>query len=345
MKRSAFIDGIKLLASQLIVLHHLSRYAPMSPWLADAYPRLLGFIQEEGRLAVQPFLVIGGYLAARALSKRSSHPPLSLIWQRYVRLAPPLLVALGLVMGATLLVGDTLAEEDWLSPLPTLGQLLAQVFLLQDVLEIPSISAGAWYVAIDLQLYALVVLLAQWRGRGGTPLAQSHVPAIMAIATIASIHIFSRDADLDAWAIYFLPAYGLGVLVAWSRESPAAMRWLLVTAGLLVVDWLVDPRVRPLLAVATAAALLVVSRRPWVALREPLRRLVTYGSDLSYSIFVCHFAVIILASGLWMRLELEGLEWAIGFTLLAWAGSLLVGAGVHALIERAGAMKRRVALE
>jgi peptidoglycan/LPS O-acetylase OafA/YrhL len=230
--------------------------------------------------------------------------------------------------------------------LPTLGQLLAQMFLLQDVLEIPSISAGAWYVAIDLQLYALLVLFVHWRGRvAGTPLAQSHVPALVAIATIASIHVFSRDADLDAWAIYFLPAYGLGALVAWSRQSPAAIGWLLLTAGLLVADWLVDPRVRPLLALATAAALFVVPRRPWAGLRQPLRRLVTYGSDLSYSIFVCHFAVIVLASGLWMRFELEGLAWAIGFTLLAWAGSLLAGAGVHACIERAGSMKRRIVHE
>lgn len=336
MKQSALIDSIKLLASQLIVLHHLSLYAPMADWLAAASPTLVGFIQQEGRLAVQPFLVIGGYLAAMTLSKRSSYPLGPLIWQRYVRLAPPLLIALVLVIFSTLLVGDALAQADWLSPLPTLGQFVAHMFLLQDVLGIPSLSAGAWYVAIDLQLFGLFLLFAHWNGRTGKPLAQSRVPAMVAIATVASIHFFSRNAALDVWAIYFLSAYGLGALVAWSKLNPAARPWLLLAAVLLLLDWAFDPRIRPLLALLTATALLFFSHHPWAGIKEPLRRLVRYGSDISYSVFVCHFAVIVFVSGLWKRWGLEGLEWAMVFMLIAWLGSLLVGAGVQSLIDRAG---------
>ena len=345
MKRSLVIDGIKLLASQLIVLHHLSLYAPMADALADEWPALVRFIREHGRLAVQPFLVIGGYLAAQALGKRSRFAPVPLVWQRYVRLAPPLLVALLLVVLSTVLFRDALAQETWLSPLPTLVQFVAQMFFLQDVLGIPSISAGAWYVAIDLQLFALFVLFAHANARlTGRPLAQSPVPAVVAAATVASIHFFSRSAALDAWAIYFLSAYGLGALVAWSQLEPANRPWLALAVFSLAVDWATDPRVRPPIALATAATLLVLSHRPWHAVKAPLRRLVGLGSDISYSVFVCHFAVIIVASGLWMRLELDGLGWATAFTLMAWLASLAVGAAVHVLLDRAWSMKQRVAL-
>lgn len=345
MTRSLLIDGIKLLASQLIVLHHLSLYAPMADALAATWPGLVGFIREHGRLAVQPFLVIGGYLAAQALSKRSHVAPGVMIWQRYVRLAPPLLVALVLVVFSTVLLGDALAQEDWLSPLPTLGQFVAQMFLLQDVLGIPSMSAGAWYVAIDLQLFALFVLFAHANAKAaGKPLAQSPVPVVVALATVASIHFFSRNPALDAWAIYFLSAYGLGALVAWSQLNAANRPWLVLAALCLVVDWAFDPRVRPPIALVTAATLLVLPLRPWNAVKAPLRRLVNRGSDISYSVFVCHFAVIIVASGIWNRLELEGFAWAASFTLMAWLGSLIVGAAVHSLVDRAGSMKRRLAL-
>lgn len=342
MKRSLRIDAIKLVASQLIVLHHLSLYAPMADWLAAAWPGLVGFVQQHGRLAVQPFLVIGGYLAAQTLGKHSRIALGALVWQRYLRLAPPLWVALALVVLSTWLVADALPNEDWLSALPSPGALLVQALLLQDVLGVPSISAGAWYVAIDLQLFAVFAWLAQWSARTGRPLAQSPLPAAVAVATVASIHFFSRNAALDVWAIYFFPAYGLGALVAWSRSNPLVRPWLLLTASFLVVDWAFDPRIRPLVALATAAALLCVPQGRASGAMAWLRRLVSRGSDISYGVFVCHFAVIVLVSGLWNRLGLQGLGWASGFMLVAWAGSVLVGAAVQAFVERAGLMNWRL---
>ena len=136
MNRSALIDGIKALASQLIVLHHLSLYAPMTDWIADAWPRLVAFLYDDGRYAVQPFLVIGGFLTAQSLGKRRGLAPVPLIWQRYLRLVPQFLVALALVVAATRWLGQELAQQDWVSPLPSVGQFLAHLFFLQDVLGV-----------------------------------------------------------------------------------------------------------------------------------------------------------------------------------------------------------------
>ena len=127
----------------------------------------------HGRLAVQPFLVIGGFLTALSLQGRAGHATGPLIWQRYLRLAPQFVVALVLVVLATLLVGGALAHEDWVSPLPSVGEFLAHAFLLHDLLGVPALSAGAWYVAIDFQLFVLLVLLARTMGSAGPSLAAS----------------------------------------------------------------------------------------------------------------------------------------------------------------------------
>lgn len=334
MKRSALIDTIKVVASQLIVLHHLSLYAPMTDWIAAAWPRWVRFLCEDGRYAVQPFLVIGGYLTAQSLGKRRGQAPMPLIWRRYLRLAPQLLVALVLVVFATWWLGQELAREDWLSPLPSMGQFLAHLFFLQDVLRVPSLSAGAWYVAIDLQLFALFAVLAQVCTRATTALADSFAPPLVAVATVMSIEVFSRQPAFDVWALYFLSAYGLGALAAWSRGSArAAVCWWL-TAALLTLDWLQDPRARPILALATALALYVGAQLTWRSALGPVRRWVEHLSDVSYSVFVCHFAVIIVVSGWWERLDLAGLGQAWLWTALAWAAVIALGTGVQRLCDR-----------
>ena len=92
--RSTLIDTLKILASQLIVLHHLSVYSPMAKVLGVSNPSLLGVLGDEGRLVVQCFLVIAGFLAAQgSLSGRQLSLPQA-IWGRYLRLAPQFAVAL-----------------------------------------------------------------------------------------------------------------------------------------------------------------------------------------------------------------------------------------------------------
>jgi peptidoglycan/LPS O-acetylase OafA/YrhL len=75
--RSLLIDGLKVVASQLIVLHHIVRYEPMADVLV--WPPARAFLIDEARVVVQIFLVIGGFLAARGLSRRTDSLPTSLL--------------------------------------------------------------------------------------------------------------------------------------------------------------------------------------------------------------------------------------------------------------------------
>ena len=69
VSRFPLIDAVKAIASQLIVLHHLAFYGPMSDYAQEISPELISWLSQHARIAVQAFLVMGGFLAAQALAK------------------------------------------------------------------------------------------------------------------------------------------------------------------------------------------------------------------------------------------------------------------------------------
>jgi hypothetical protein len=70
-RRLPLIDLLKVIASQLVVLHHLAFYGPMSDHAVPLMPGLIHWLADPARMVVQVFLVVGGYLAA--LSLASAH--------------------------------------------------------------------------------------------------------------------------------------------------------------------------------------------------------------------------------------------------------------------------------
>lgn len=94
-----FIDALRALASQLIVLHHLASYGPMCGYAEPLAPGLIVWLQRDARIAVQVFFVVGGFLAAKSLAPGgvlTTTAPLSLLWRRYLKLALPYLAAVAL---------------------------------------------------------------------------------------------------------------------------------------------------------------------------------------------------------------------------------------------------------
>lgn len=82
----AVLDLLKAGASQLIVLHHLAFYGPMADHARAIAPALIEWLDSHGRIAVQIFLVIGGFLAAKILLPQGLpdvDDPLRLILRRF----------------------------------------------------------------------------------------------------------------------------------------------------------------------------------------------------------------------------------------------------------------------
>ena len=333
-------------ASQLIVWHHLVHYGPLAPQVERLAPDLLRWLNTRALMAVQVFLVIAGFLAARSLWPRPDAPRVTLhawpqrVWQRYRRLAPPYLAALLAAMLCAALARALMSDADTPAT-PTLPQALAHALMLQDVLDQPALSAGVWYVAMDLQLFALLALLATLNTK------DPHRPLALALlvgAALASLCMFNLDSNGDIWAPYFFGAYALGVLAAWGTGSSLpggrAGATLLISA-LLAVALAIQWRDRIALAGLTALVLLWQPGR-WALARSRLDPLVQWLAKVSYAVFLLHYPVSMAVNATVMQLWPSYVPAHVAGLVVSWALSLACGWLLWYCIEAHG-NKPRVA--
>ena len=270
---------------------------------------------EYGRYAVQIFLVMGGYLAAQSLTRagdlKNPQTVLKTIFNRYLRLFAPYVVAL-LVTIACAWVARFWVQDEFVGESETLGQFLAHLFFLQGILGLDSISAGVWYVAIDWQLYAILAIMLSM-----FPSLRSLIWMLLPLC-VASLLYFNRDGLYENYFIYFIGAYGLGVLAQLCKNYPdqsvnRSAKILMLTIGLVIIIssfqqfWL-----RNILAYIVAIALILfgdwaykdqkqIHQRPQH--QSKVHKLVNgilWGSRRSYCAFLIHFSFVLLANTLYI---------------------------------------------
>lgn len=281
----SLVNLIKAVASQIILWHHFALYGPMSDTVNPQLGVLADWLLDYGPLAVQAFLVVGGFLAAQSLAQRKV--PLTLLklpqhlFQRYLRLAIPMVIALIMAIAASALA-RALIDHPTISDAPTLSQVVAHLFLLQDITDHEPLSAGVWYVAIDFQLFGLFSLMAVAGIR--------HALVLCTGLMLLSLFWFNLNTELDIWAVYFFGAYGLGVLASFAARDERRAWWLIAMTGILSVALLFDWRSRILVAglvalglAATGGQLTWRLARHWVVNRL---------ADISYAVFLVHYPVL-----------------------------------------------------
>lgn len=330
-----FFDLMKAIACNLIVLHHLAFYGPMSDHVRPIMPEMIEWLEEHARIAVQAFLAIGGFLAAKSLSKALSGPtqPMHAIRRRFVKLAPPFIVAMLIAIAASALASQWMTHDSISAP-PTLAQIGAHALLLHGVLGVESLSAGAWYVAIDFQLYALLTLILWLAGRTGG--YRWLAPTLVAAGTAVSLLVFNLNPELDNWAPYFFGSYGLGALAWWASErkrdttSAALLTAVVVLLGVVALG--VEFRSRIAVALATSVAMIGVCRG---MLRVPGQDLAITGflGRISYAVFLVHFPVSLVVNAAFTRFAPAQADVQVAGMLFAWMASIAAGAAFHRWIE------------
>lgn len=335
--RMPLIDAFKAIASQIILLHHLSSYGPMAVTARDTLPVSMGWLFDYGRMAVQVFLVIAGFLAARGLSadgQALTRNPLPLIWKRYLRLVVPFMAALGLAIVCSALA-DQWMSDDAIPDRATLGQWLAHATLLHGVLGVDALSAGVWYVAIDFQLFALMALLL-WLGR-----TSGLAPLLVLTVGTASLFWFNRDADWDNYALYFFGSYSLGAAAWWASNRQRLAVWLGVIATVGIAALVLDFRLRIALALVVALAL-GFSRRTGLLTRWPTSPALDFLGQVSYSVFLVHFPILLVTNGLYTLFDFDSTESALFGLLGTWALSIGAGTLFYRWVESPAASQRLI---
>jgi peptidoglycan/LPS O-acetylase OafA/YrhL len=335
-RRLPFIDAVKGIACLVIVMHHLAVYGPMSEVIGAVYPQLIDTLVVYGRLAVQVFFVVAGYFVASQFVPHGVttriHPG-PLVWKRYMRLITPFLFAVTLAALITALVRPWF-EHDSLSAAPTVGQLLAHVFLAYDLIGLEALSAGVWYVAVDFQLFAIVTVL----------IALIHLmperwhrllPILVTALTAWSLWHINRYEAYEIAAPYFFGYYGLGMLAYWAARAPTNA-WFVALLALIALLGLIGLSIefRKSVATATLSALIlsIASARGWLE-HWPRSAKLHWLGERSYSIFLIHYGLCIGVNAVWSIFFPSGLLInAIGI-LVAVAVSIAGGAALYRNVE------------
>lgn len=333
--RLAVFDTLKAVASQLIVLHHLVAYGPLAEVFRSRFPQLADWLYYDGRLAVQVFFVIGGFLAARALAPALQPRPLSLpavLWKRYRRLALPCMAAV-LISVACAAIARALIDDPSLPGTPSVGQLLAHALLLQDIVGVEALSAGVWYVAIDFQLYAMAALLVWLASHTGPTRHAVVLAAITAGVAAASLFVINRDTGWDVAGPYYFGVYALGAAVCWLSRPGRSLLWGAAAAAAVLLALTLEHRERVAFA-GCVALLLWGGLRSGLLAKWPDLPALAFLGRISFSVFLIHYPVAMLVNAFVTRLWGATPDTAPPALAFAWAASVGAGALFHRQVER-----------
>ena len=328
------VDGLKVFAAQIIILHHCLSYGELASAAKELLPSFSAFVFDYGRYAVQLFLVMAGYLAAQSFesmivaqnqsSKNGVATVVQLALRRYLRLVGPYSAALLITITCAILARQwSLAE--YIGQTETLAQVLAHLFLLQGLLGYESISAGVWYVAIDWQLYTVLAIVCV-----AFPQRKIRI-GIITVLCLASLLYFNRHADLENTFIYFIGSYGLGVLAYWASglsilkslaHQTLAKKMLFTITVIVIISAMHSVWLRNYLALGVAFLLLYAGKRLYPHSQTWLASAMQWAGARAYCAFLIHFAFILLANTALITLGIQNTAVAVAVigivSVLSW---------------------------
>jgi peptidoglycan/LPS O-acetylase OafA/YrhL len=362
MNQLWMIDLLKVVAAQVILWHHFCRYGPLARTIESAGHDWVNVIGNHGRHAVQVFLVLSGFLAARSVSTfftTSSLTELAKSLQRawvvrVWRLGKPYWLMLLVTMTVSAIARqiqpdiDTPAAPHW-------WQVLTHILFLQDIFASDALSTGVWYVAIDLQLSLLFwfLLLAcgaltAKAGNINPAKAERALEIIVWLLMLMALFALNRWRSIDVWAVYFFGSFGIGVVTGFRLvqvDRKTSLFWILLvsTFGIaMAIEW------RPglLVALASAALLWRANSHPEAELdqkRLPHLWLVWLSrlSRESYPLFLFHYPVVLLIGTMINLYWPEQVIPSMLGLMASWAISMLIAFSIAQVQTKRSAYKNR----
>lgn len=330
-RRLSFVVALRACAALIILWHHFALYPPLREWAAPLLGGLLDWLEHHAR-ATQVFFVVGGYVMARSMSAR--HWSLQRIscfaMQRYVRLGIPYLATIAVILPVYIFARGWIPDDVVGSPV-SLPQFVAHLFFLQDLLGYESLSAGLWFVCINFQLglvYAAMLWLRDQFGRGATDV----VGLLGWSLTCLSLFYVNFNPAWENWWLFFFPYFFLGIVIHRALAGGLAQLEFWALQLLIVVALWVEWRWRLGIAAGVGILLFAAEKRDFGA-HWPRNRVIAKLGQISYSLFLIHFPVLVAVSTLWARWGWTTPTAGVLGLLAAFLLSLLAAFAFHRWVE------------
>lgn len=303
-----------------------------------------------GHEAVMVFFVLSGFfIHLRAAQQQAKGGSVSFcsadfFRRRVRRLLPPYALALVVTVAADSVgrqicpalyagqIGDVLLDENFAHKNFTTAAVLPALAGLPSAGGVDFGSNGPlWSLAYEVVYYALYPLWLLLRQR--TAVAAYVIPVGVAVAVVVAPQLRFASAVLASWPLWIA---GAALAECLSRSASIKHGWLALPVGAALVLATLVPNHSlrlPLYVIGGVALVLFFATRPASFLHSGPVRLVESLGLGSYSIYIFHFPLLVLASALvFSRLGTRPPHgW---FALLGGVAALALGYGGYWLCER-----------
>ena len=305
LQRFGMIDGLRGVAAIGVVIHHIIWFTPWDFFGSDAATEWVYRVGYWGKCGVPIFFVISGFVISHSLRKAVVTPAFvgKFFLRRSMRLDPPYWCAI-----ATVILINFACMQWWTieapTGLPTLGQLLAHVFYLQNILGYENISVGFWTLCIEIQFYMLFVVMlgaAQYLSRRyprfnqhslASPNAASSnaLIAVFAPVMFASLFTFTYFEQLDDWFLRYYCLFCLGACLSASRNGMLPKTFAWVALALFAIRIGIEYQRGVFSGLAVGLLIMFADNRnslnTWL-----MSRTWQYFGKISYSLYLIHYPV------------------------------------------------------
>jgi peptidoglycan/LPS O-acetylase OafA/YrhL len=288
--RFLFVDALRGIAALGVVLFHLNAGHHI-PLLASALPMWAIFIIDHGNLGVAVFFVLSGFVISHSVHTDRVSIPFAgrFMLRRSLRLDPPYWVAIALTLAFALVSTLSVAHKALANV--SVGQILAHMFYLQEMLGYPEVNTVFWTLCLEVQFYLIYILiLALGRNDPSLPMQGRRVLTILTCAMCISLLWPTGLVTSEPWRGSFLPLWHgflLGVGAYWSWRYTEIRPFFVGIALIVVVAAVIRSDSFSLTCAAVACLLLAMAclGRIRSALHWPWLQ---FLGAISYSLYLIH---------------------------------------------------------
>lgn len=346
-ERYLAVDSLRGIAALAVAFFHL--HHPAFQGVNSAVITILSAVLQYGYLGVPVFFVISGFVIAATVKAPdvTFHYVGKFAVKRSLRLDPPYWLSIILEVA---LVYITLGVFGLEVRVPSLEQIVANLFYLQNLIGVGDIAANYWTLCLEVQFYLFLVLVFVGANKFRAPQTRRNFAVSMFVGTGAISLLIAAKAIpnpmqglfLSHWYLFLLGATCYWAGIKRSIDKKVFLGYCIL--AVVVFVWRSRENhydaLNTLVAVATALFLYVAAVRDKMSAWLNSRALLYLGS-ISYSLYLFHAIVgdrflSFITRVLLPRfgLSMQSTFMALLLLVLAIFVALATAHLVHALVEK-----------